>query len=358
MVERLHLQELERSRKVVRAPLLRAAGARRRRARRREEGDRRREGRQREDQAPLRLRGEEHALRGDIELGIHGWKPFKASEVHRRRYGDCKDKATLLAALLRDNGIDATITLVRTSDRGVLPPDHATMWAFNHAITYVPSQDLFLDGTAGVSGSRELPYPDQGAMAAHRLPRTARRASPRSPRAKPTTTSTAPNTPRSSPRKDSSRSTARSASSARARRPCARRMEEAEQRQERLERQLNQVFNGVHIGELEFSDMSNLEVPVEYKYGAEIERYGVEENGKYIIPLTLFQHQVATAYGQLATRKYDLYSNHPWSTRNVIHYQLPKGTALESLPEGGAPRYAVHVAGAGGARDPRRLRDR
>ena len=100
-----------------------------------------------------------------IELGIHGWKPFKASEVHRRRYGDCKDKSTLLSALLRDNGVAATITLVRTADRGRLPGDHATMWAFNHAITYVPELDWYLDPTAEFNGSRELPYQDQGAMA-------------------------------------------------------------------------------------------------------------------------------------------------------------------------------------------------
>ena len=35
---------------------------------------------------------------------------------------------------------------------------------FNHAIAYVPSLDLFLDGTAEQSGWRELPAMDQGAL--------------------------------------------------------------------------------------------------------------------------------------------------------------------------------------------------
>lgn len=268
-----------------------------------------------------------------IELGIHGWKPFKASEVHRRRYGDCKDKATLLAALLRDNGIDAAVTLVRTSDRGLLPEDHATMWAFNHAITYVPSENLFLDGTAEFSGSHELPYLDQGAMALIVHPDATTRLT------------TLPET-KAEENLNSSSYTAtlkrdgalelegkEDFYGARAS-PMRQEFEEAEQRKTRLEKQLNQTFNGVHVRELSFSDLSNLEIPVEYRYKASIERYGVEESGRYIIPVALFQHQVASAYGALATRKTDLYSNHPWATRNVVRYRLPPGATIELLPEG------------------------
>lgn len=268
-----------------------------------------------------------------IELGIHGWKPFKASEVHRRRYGDCKDKATLLAALLRDNGIDATIALVRTADRGHLTPSPATMWAFNHAITYVPSLDLFLDGTAEFSGSRELPWMDQGGMALIVHP---------DGRVKLTTLpdSTPPdNLNRSSYVAELSKDGAlllkgrEEFFGARASQ-LRQEFEEVDQRRPRLEKQLNQVFNGVHVTSLEFSDMSALEKPVHYDYVAAIERYGVEEGGRTVLPLTLFQHQVGSAYATLAKRKHDLVSNHAWSTNNVVRYQLPPGSKLESLPEG------------------------
>ncbi|MCK6546117.1 DUF3857 domain-containing protein [Myxococcota bacterium] len=268
-----------------------------------------------------------------IELGIHGWKPFKASEVHRRRYGDCKDKATLLAALLRDNGIDATITLVRTADRGALPPDHATMWAFNHAITYVPSANLFLDGTAEFSGSNELPYLDQGgiALVVHPDGRTELRTLPESKATDNLNTSEYQATlsrDGSLVLKGVERFHGARASALR------QEFEEAETRRSQLEKQLNQVFTGVRIQRLEFSDMTNLEAPVSYEYEAEIARYGAEEAGRYVLPLTLFQHQVASAYASLATRKNDIFVNHPWSTRNVVRYQLPPGTKLESLPEG------------------------
>ncbi|HRE91682.1 MAG TPA: DUF3857 domain-containing protein, partial [Myxococcota bacterium] len=55
-----------------------------------------------------------------IEFGIHGFKPYKVSEVVKRGYGDCKDKASLLIALLRAVGVEAELVLVRTRDLGDL----------------------------------------------------------------------------------------------------------------------------------------------------------------------------------------------------------------------------------------------
>ena len=89
-----------------------------------------------------------------IELGIHGWKPYPVSEVYRRRFGDCKDKASLLVALLREVGVDAHLVLVRTIQLGHAGETPASMWAFNHAIAWVAELDLFLDGTAERSGWR------------------------------------------------------------------------------------------------------------------------------------------------------------------------------------------------------------
>jgi tetratricopeptide (TPR) repeat protein/transglutaminase-like putative cysteine protease len=267
-----------------------------------------------------------------IELGIHGWKPFKASEVHRRRYGDCKDKSTLLAALLRDNGIDATLTLVRTSDRGRLPSDHATMWAFNHAITYVPKLDLFLDPTAEFSGSRELPYLDQGAMAlvVHPDGRTKlltlgeSRAEDNLNRSTYVATFA----------KDGGlvldgveRFFGARASSLR------QEFEEVEQRRKRLEEQLSDVFTGVSVARAEFTDLADLEAPVEYRYVATVPRYGKLEEGVLSIPVALFRHEVAGTYAKLAERRTTLTITHPWSTQNVIRYRLPEGARVVELPE-------------------------
>jgi tetratricopeptide (TPR) repeat protein len=98
-----------------------------------------------------------------LEFGIHGFKPYRTTDVYDRRFGDCKDKASLLKVMLGEAGIASNLVLVRTRDQGNLGPTPASLAAFNHAITYVPSLDLYLDGTAEFSGPDELPIGDQGA---------------------------------------------------------------------------------------------------------------------------------------------------------------------------------------------------
>jgi hypothetical protein len=58
-------------------------------------------------------------VRGDIryiavEVGIGGFQPHAAQDIFRNRYGDCKDKATLLAAMLNAVGIHSTWLMVDT----------------------------------------------------------------------------------------------------------------------------------------------------------------------------------------------------------------------------------------------------
>ena len=97
-----------------------------------------------------------------LEFGIHGFKPYRVTQIVRRGFGDCKDKASLLYAMLRLAGVDARIALVRTRGNGDIGESPASLAVFDHAIAYVPELDLFLDGTAESSGSTELPAGDQG----------------------------------------------------------------------------------------------------------------------------------------------------------------------------------------------------
>ncbi|MBI2193751.1 MAG: DUF3857 domain-containing protein [Planctomycetes bacterium] len=100
-----------------------------------------------------------------LEFGIHGYLPYPAPQVFARRYGDCKDKAVLLATLLRTVGIDAQIALVRTRYQGGLHPEPASLAAFDHCICYVPKLQLWLDCTTEFNGTTELPDMDRGALA-------------------------------------------------------------------------------------------------------------------------------------------------------------------------------------------------
>jgi hypothetical protein len=52
---------------------------------------------------------------------VGGFQPHAAGEIFRGRYGDCKDKATLLAAMLSSVGIHGALVMVDT-ERGVIDP--------------------------------------------------------------------------------------------------------------------------------------------------------------------------------------------------------------------------------------------
>ncbi len=105
----------------------------------------------------------------DHDVGIFGKKPNKAVNVFANRFGDCKDKATLMIAMLEHAGIEARYAGVRTRDRGDV------FWEVpyaqtNHIITYIPAQPgigeaLFVDGTSRFGHFRYLPERDQGIKA-------------------------------------------------------------------------------------------------------------------------------------------------------------------------------------------------
>jgi hypothetical protein len=73
--------------------------------------------------------------------------PHDAATVLRNKFGDCKDKATLMSALLAAKGIASEHALINFGDTYTLP-EPPTMAALNHAILYLPEFDLYDDPTA------------------------------------------------------------------------------------------------------------------------------------------------------------------------------------------------------------------
>ncbi len=69
-----------------------------------------------------------------IELGIGGWQPHAAAEVFNHHYGDCKDKATLMGAMLYEIGIDSYYVVINSERGSVTPETPAHMGGFDHAI--------------------------------------------------------------------------------------------------------------------------------------------------------------------------------------------------------------------------------
>ncbi|HVG27513.1 MAG TPA: DUF3857 and transglutaminase domain-containing protein [Acidobacteriaceae bacterium] len=70
-----------------------------------------------------------------IEMGVGGYQPHAAGDIFRGRYGDCKDKATLLSAMLSSVGVHSALLMVHT-ERGVIDPESPSIIG-NHMIAAI-----------------------------------------------------------------------------------------------------------------------------------------------------------------------------------------------------------------------------
>jgi tetratricopeptide (TPR) repeat protein/transglutaminase-like putative cysteine protease len=94
-----------------------------------------------------------------LSFGLGRYQPHAASEVLGNSYGDCKDKNTLLAALLAAEGFQATSVLIGSQHE--LDPEIPSPSQFDHVITRVAvsGKDIWLDSTNGVAPFRVLAAP-------------------------------------------------------------------------------------------------------------------------------------------------------------------------------------------------------
>jgi len=89
-----------------------------------------------------------------IEMGRNSHEPHQPAEVLTQRWGDCKDKSLLLAALLRELGVEAYPAMVNTRLRHELDTQLPSPFLFDHVITQVivKGRTYWIDGTLGDQG--------------------------------------------------------------------------------------------------------------------------------------------------------------------------------------------------------------
>jgi hypothetical protein len=75
-----------------------------------------------------------------IEIGIGGYRPHPAAEIFAHRYGDCKDKATVLSTMLAQIGIKSFYMLIHTQ-RGIYTEKSPPSIGFNHVILAIQVPD-------------------------------------------------------------------------------------------------------------------------------------------------------------------------------------------------------------------------
>jgi tetratricopeptide (TPR) repeat protein len=86
-----------------------------------------------------------------LDFGIGRYQPHSADDVLGSGYGDCKDKHTLLAGLLKAAGYEAWPALIHSIRK--LDPDMPSPAQFNHVITVIANRDklIWLDTTPEVA---------------------------------------------------------------------------------------------------------------------------------------------------------------------------------------------------------------
>jgi len=97
-----------------------------------------------------------------IEYGESGHEPHYANEVFMNKYGDCKDQAILLVAMLKHAGLKGYPLLIPT--RGTYPMDEDfPAVIFDHAICAVEidGELIFMDPTAETTAFEYVPLGDQ-----------------------------------------------------------------------------------------------------------------------------------------------------------------------------------------------------
>jgi len=97
-----------------------------------------------------------------VYLGNGGLEPNSAQSILDNHYGDCKDHVVVLEALLAAKGIASSPVLIGAGGGPTLPKI-PVLGRFNHAITYVPEFDLYLDSTSAWARFGQLPDGDLGA---------------------------------------------------------------------------------------------------------------------------------------------------------------------------------------------------
>jgi uncharacterized protein DUF3857 len=74
-----------------------------------------------------------------VQIGIGGWKPMRADEVDKMRYGDCKALVNYTQALLKEAKVEAYYTIAYADVKKDIDKNFVAMQG-NHVILYLPTK--------------------------------------------------------------------------------------------------------------------------------------------------------------------------------------------------------------------------
>jgi hypothetical protein len=266
-----------------------------------------------------------------LEFGIHGYKPYRVDRILARKFGDCKDKASLIYAMLKVANVDARLVLLRMRHLGTLSPEVASLAAFNHAIAYVPKLDLYLDGTAEFHGSRELASADRVANVLIIEPDAPSRFLT-TPEAQPEDNTTALSLDVTLKPDGSASAKGTLVAKGQGAPEMRRLFQTPGTRVQQFEQQWAQSYPGVQASEVNVSDVKDLESPLSVKFAIAMPRFAESGPGM----LRFFPFGASRAFTQalapLSDRTMDLVFPGVWVNELTMNYALPANWTVPELP--------------------------
>jgi tetratricopeptide (TPR) repeat protein len=265
-----------------------------------------------------------------LEFGIHGYKPYRCAQIFARGFGDCKDKATLIVTMLGALGINATPVVVRTANKGDIETSPASLAPFDHMIAYVPSLDLYLDGTAEYTGSLELPAMDRRAMALQVNEGNAKLVHLPDPAAaeslsvhKVDATLAADGAAQIDWRADVS---GVEASEWRVR------FHADATRKTRLQQMIAGILPGSEVTAVETGNLEDVEQKVSIRVRGKVPQFARADADGMIVPLGRKEHMVRD-YASLAARRLDVRLYAQWTQEDDWTVRLPPGAKVKTSPQ-------------------------
>lgn len=266
-----------------------------------------------------------------LEFGIHSFKPYAVERVLSRRFGDCKDKASLTHALLREAGVPTKLVLLRMQHLGDVGTEIASLSVFNHAISYVPSLDWWLDGTAEWHGAQEIPTADRNALVLV-VDSSGESRIGHIPEAKATDSQMVGRSELQLTADGTARVTAEAEVSGMYAPPFREMYATEATRKTNFERDWAGTYPGLQLESLEVSDTSQLERPGSLKARFSAPRHAdVTAGGLSISP---FQKgaQYLSSWASLSSRRFPVQLGYPTQMRRSRLYRAPAGWKATELP--------------------------
>jgi len=272
-----------------------------------------------------------------IELGMGAYAPTTAIDVFLYKYGDCKDKTTLLIAMLRHIGIEAYQVLVSPAPGKSVNLALPSVAQFSHVITAIPQGDgnyMWLDPTVSTCKYGDLPAGDQGRKVFVIGKEIGEFVdTPVYPAEMNKIYSSSEITLMDDGTVKGWEKTVANGqadiylkSVYQAMRP--------DERKELLEGILNQRYPGVKIDDISISDVNDLDIPTEVKVKFSCPEYVSVLEGTVAFPLPSEEFSsYAGLVGGKTERHYDFYLGYNMSVEKDLTLSVPNGYRIASLPK-------------------------